>query len=463
MANKFLTKDMLKHRTMLIAFGVVALIVVGSAAYYVTETRVPTAVALPGSAQTAAVTATGAVEPLQNPDLSFAAGGRVAYVGVAVGDRVYTGETLASLDVAALSASRAQAQANVAAQQAKLDALKTGARQTDIAVKQAAVAQAEQALAASYAALPSSISDAYGKAVSAVHSGTDTLFSNPNSSNPTLSFSTTDAAAANAAAAGRVTAGTELAAWNAELSALPAAPSNAELDAALGRAIAHLSVIRSFEDSLTTALNSAITSSSFSQTAIAAAQTSVSGGRGAVNGLITSLTAARESIVSQGLAIRAADAGLQQLLAGASTQDIAAQQAAVDSAQASVRGIDAQIANNVISAPFGGTVGSVSIKAGEIAAPNTPAITILPDSSLQVAVSVSQIDAARIEKGDVAEVTLDAYGSGKVLPAHVSSVDAAPSTVNGVSAYEVRIAFDTPDPSVKTGMTANATIHPNAQ
>ena len=460
---RFITKEMLRHRTMLIAFGVVAVIIVGSAAYYFTQTRVPAAVTLPGSAMSGAVTATGAVEPLQNPDLSFAAGGRVAYVNVAVGDRVYVGQTLASLDVAALSASRAQAVANVAAQQAKLDALKAGARQTDIAVKQAAVAQAQQMLTASYAALPSSLSDAYGKAVSAVHSGTDTLFSNPNSANPTLSFSTTDTAAANAAASGRVTAGAELDVWKNELSALPVSPSDADLDAALGRAIAHLSVIRSFEDALTTALNSAITTSSFPQTAIASAQTSVSGGRMAVNGLITSLTAVREGIVSQGLAIQAANAALQQLLAGASTQDIAAQQAAVDSAQASVRGIDAQIANNVISAPFPGTVGSVSIKAGEIAAPNVPSITILPESSLQITVSVSQIDAARIAKGDTAEVTLDAYGSGRIFPAHVSGVDAAPSTVNGVSAYEVRLAFDNSDPSVKTGMTANATIHPKAQ
>jgi hypothetical protein len=30
-------------------------------------------------------------------------------------------------------------------------------------------------------------------------------------------------------------------------------------------------------------------------------------------------------------------------------------------------------------------------------------------------------------------------------------------------AYEVKLSFDTPDVSVKTGMTANATIHPQAQ
>jgi multidrug resistance efflux pump len=78
-------------------------------------------------------------------------------------------------------------------------------------------------------------------------------------------------------------------------------------------------------------------------------------------------------------------------------------------------------------------------------------------------VYVSQIDVTRIAKGDSAEITLDAYGAGKIFPAHVSQVDAAPSIVNGVSAYEVKFSFDSPDASIKTGMTANATSHPKAQ
>jgi HlyD family secretion protein len=376
---------------------------------------------------------------------------------------VYAGETLASLDVAALEASRAEAEANVAAQQAKLDSLNAGPRQTDIAVKQSAVSLAKQAEAASYAALPSSLSDAYAKAVNAVHSGTDSLFSSPNSANPVLAFSTSNASAGNAAASGREAANAELDAWNTELSVLPASASTAELDTALDAAIAHLTIVRSFEDSLITALNSAIATYSFSSSAVVAAQSAVNGSRTAVNGLVASLTAAQQGIVSESLAIDAANAGLQQLLSGASPQDIAAQSAAVDAAKASVRGIDAQIAENVITAPFSGTVGSVSIKSGEIAAPNAPAITILPDSSLEVSVYVSQIDVTKIAKGDTADVTLDAYGAGTAFPAHVAQVDTAPSMQNGVSAYEVKLSFDTPEASIQTGMTANATIHPQAQ
>ena len=182
---------------------------------------------------------------------------------------------------------------------------------------------------------------------------------------------------------GRVTVGGELDAWSTELAALPQNPSTSDLDSALAAAITHLSVVRSFQDSLIAALNSAVPSQTFSSAQIATAQSSMSAARSTVNGLVSSFTATEQGIVSEGLAVDAANAQLQQLLAGASPQDITAQQAAVDAAQASVSGIDAQIAENIIAAPFSGTVGSVSIKSGEIAAPNTPAITILPDSSLR--------------------------------------------------------------------------------
>lgn len=445
---------------MLVAFGAVLLIIVGSVAYYLVESRPPAAVELPGASVSAGdITATGDVEPVENPDLSFAAGGRITAVEVSVGDRVYAGQTLASLDLSALSANRAQAEANVAAQQARLDSLVAGPRSTDIAVKQAAVEQAEQSRNASYAGVPSALSDASAKTVTAVRSTADAIISNPEGPNPALVFSTSDSASATAALSDRVSVKEELSAWQAEFAALPASRASADLDAALSRGIAHLSVVRKFQDELIAALNAAVPSASFNQATIISAQASMAASRGTVNGLITSLTASGQGIASQSLAISAAKAALDQLEAGASPQDIAAQQAAVASAKAAVAGIDAQIRNNVIATPFSGTVASVSIKAGEIAAPNAPALTILPDSPLQVVVTVSERDVTSIAKGDTATVTLDAYGVGTAFPAHVIEVDSAP-TGNGVRSYTVKLAFDAPDKSVKTGMTANAIIHP---
>lgn len=85
----------------------------------------------------------------------------------------------------------------------------------------------------------------------------------------------------------------------------------------------------------------------------------------------------------------------------------------------------------------------------------------MPDSALQAVVYVSELDQPKIAKGDTADITLDAYGAGRVFPAHVFEIDAAPSMENGVSAYKVTLSFDAPDSGIKTGMTVNATIHPS--
>ncbi len=57
------------------------------------------------------VSATGTVEPTQQANLSFAVSGEVTAVKVAVGDKVQAGQTLATIDSAALATAAAQAKA----------------------------------------------------------------------------------------------------------------------------------------------------------------------------------------------------------------------------------------------------------------------------------------------------------------------------------------------------------------
>ncbi len=457
-------KDLLTHKYIIWAIGGIVVIGLGSAAYFLTGTAKPSAVNVNVSATgtSSPVTASGVVEPLQNPDLSFASQGRVAAVNVKAGDHVYAGETLASLDIAALIAQRNQAAAGEVAAKAKLQSLQNPPRQTDVAVKQAAVDQSKQTLANAYADIPAALSDTVAKATDAVRLDSDIALANADTVNPQLLFTTTDSASARTAIADRVTVGAELKTWNTEVAGL-SAPSTADLDAALTNALAHLTVVRQYENDLYAALLGATPSSSFSATQIATAQASVSSARSAVNALITALTDKKQALQSDALLVATAQATLNQFLAGASSEDIQAAQASLDQASASVDAVNAQIANNIISAPFSGTVGSVSIKAGELASANTPAITLVPAAALQVTVYVTEIDVTRLRVGDAADVTLDAFGSDRHFAAHVATLDTAPSQVNGVSAYKVTLAFDASEPDAKTGMTANATIQPATQ
>lgn len=94
----------------------------------------------------ATVNATGAISPLREAGLAFSATGPLAKLDVKQGDVVKAGQVLAQLDTRTLEFQLAQAEANLAAAQAKLDQLKNPSP-SDVAAAQASVASAEAALA----------------------------------------------------------------------------------------------------------------------------------------------------------------------------------------------------------------------------------------------------------------------------------------------------------------------------
>lgn len=94
----------------------------------------------------ATVSATGALSPLRQAELAFSAAGPITKLDVKQGDQVKAGQLLAQLDSRALEFQVAQAEANLAAAQAKLDQLKNPPP-SDLAAAQSSVASAEAALA----------------------------------------------------------------------------------------------------------------------------------------------------------------------------------------------------------------------------------------------------------------------------------------------------------------------------
>jgi len=457
--KSFFSKEVLAHRLVLGAIGLSAVIVAGSSWYYWANTREPSQTPAFAATSTAQITASGTVEPAQNPDLAFVSGGRVAVLRVKVGDHVNAGELLASLDTSVLSAQLAQAQANVDAAQATLDGMQAGPRAVDVQIKQTALDQANATLANTYATVAASIQSAYDKTFSGVSSATDNLFNQPDSASPSLVFSTINTQLGLDAQNARVTINNELAAWSPESAALSAASAPASLDQALADGLTHATAVRNYANALLTALNNA--SPNFSAAQVAAAQTSVGTLRDTLNGIISTLQGIEQTISTQKLAVSAAQDALNQTLAGSTPQAIAAQQAAVEAARASVQNFQAQIANAEIIAPFSGNVSSIQVKLGDIITPNTTAVTLNPSSQLEITAYVSEANAGALAAGQAADVTLDAYGSSRHFAATVITVDRSPTMQNGVPAYRVVLEFNATDPNISSGMTANITFTTN--
>jgi macrolide-specific efflux system membrane fusion protein len=84
-------------------------------------------------------------------------------------------------------------------------------------------------------------------------------------------------------------------------------------------------------------------------------------------------------------------------------------------------------------------------------------ITITDMSSMQVQMTVSEVDVPKVAVGQKATITFDAI-SGKTFPGSVKSILPNATTSSGVVNYIVYIKLDDLDPSLRTGMTATVDI-----
>lgn len=457
----FLTKEVLAHPVVLLSCVASFAVAGGSVYYYQRSTALPQVAlvhATQSAPQSAAIMAEGTVLPSQNPDLYFETSGRVARVLVAVGDPVSSGEVLATLDTAALSAARDQAAANLRLAQAKLDALKAGPRAVDVSAKQTAAAQAQQSESNLYAQAQNDINAAYSNSLGAVHAYSDPLYNSPNF-DPSLIFTTNDSQLGIDANASRGTVNDLLSVWQSALANL--SPDPTTLDRALADAIDRLGQLRAYANLLTRAVGVATINTTFTSASLATAQTNLALLRASISGSLSSLEADQQQLAVQKLAVQSAQNALAQLTAPATAQDLEAAGAAVDAAQASLGQAQAALGNATITAPFTGTVSAVRVKVGDLASAGLAALSLSPTSALQVDGYLSEADAAAVAPGDAAVVTLDTYGSARPFAATVASVDRAPTTQQGVPAYKVVLQFNQNDPALAAGMTANISITPH--
>jgi HlyD family secretion protein len=172
----------------------------------------------------------------------------------------------------------------------------------------------------------------------------------------------------------------------------------------------------------------------------------------------------KQSIEAAQQATRQADAATKATRAanGAKGQparaaDIAAADAAVKTAEIALQQAKDRLGDYTIVAPFSGVITSLAVKQGEQATPGTAAITLMTTTGFLVRVGFPEVDAARIEPGDSANITFDALPD-KPSKGTVESVEPTATTVNGVSTYFARVLLDSIPSTVRVGMNANVKV-----
>lgn len=402
------------------------------------------------------VSVTGRVKPAQDVNLAFEKGGKVAGVYVKIGSKVGVGQLLAQLNNAELSAELAGAEANVRAQRAKLDELKRGTRQEEIQVQETKVVNAKTALEDAKKNLVDKLQDAYTKADDAVRNKVDQFFSNPQTDTPQISFFVIDSQLETDIEWGRQLMNYMLKNWKVSISQLTI---EADISTYLGEARKNLEQVKSFLDKVALAINNPTNKpSSVSQATWDGWKTDVATARTNINTALSNLSSAEKDLRTAESNLALAEQELSLKKAGTVSEQIVAQEAQMEQAEASLKSVQAQIAKGVIVSPFAGVVTKQDAKVGEIVAPNAPAVSLISSGLFEIESAISEVDIAKVKIGNSASVTFDTYGGNELFEAKVSSVDPAETIINGVVSYKITLQFLKNDERIKSGLTANVAI-----
>jgi RND family efflux transporter MFP subunit len=135
---------------------------------------------------------------------------------------------------------------------------------------------------------------------------------------------------------------------------------------------------------------------------------------------------------------------------GANPNDVAA-------ARAKVAGDQSTINSMKITAPFSGTITSVSGMLNDQTASGTSAFTMADLSHMLVDVTVSEYDIPNIQVDQAANITFDAL-SGKAYTGKVVDVSQVGATSSGVVNFTVTVEMTDADKNILPGMTAAVSI-----
>lgn len=141
--------------------------------------------------------------------------------------------------------------------------------------------------------------------------------------------------------------------------------------------------------------------------------------------------------------------------------DSAGALAAVAQAEATLKLNLTDLAKTEIRSPINGLVLTRSVEPGQTVAASlqAPVLFTLAENlaQMELHVDVDEADVGKIQAGQTAIFTVDAYPDRK-YPAEITQVRFGAKTTNGVVTYETILKVDNSDVSLRPGMTATADI-----
>jgi len=403
------------------------------------------------------VEVTGRVKSGGSVNLAFERSGRVSSVNFEIGDNVYAGAILASLENGDIRADLLQAEATLKSEEVKLDELKKGSREEELAISETKFENAKIALLDARETLVDKIRDAFIKTDDSIRNKADQLFSNPQGSNPKLNneIIVNSSQLKVDIETGRLALEKDLIDWQNLISN---STSLTDFDTSTEQAKRIISSAKDFLDNMALVVNGLKPDSGLSQTTIDGYKADIFTARTNVSTANTNLSTAILALNTAESNLKIAENELKIAEEGGTTDQVLYQEARVDVARAGVSRYQAELLKTIIRAPISGVIGKVDLKKGETVSVGEPLISLISNNSYQIEVNVAEADIANLAVGQKAKVTLDAYSNNDIFSATVISINPSETIIEGVPTYETTLQFDEADTRIRPGMTADLDI-----
>ena len=156
--------------------------------------------------------------------------------------------------------------------------------------------------------------------------------------------------------------------------------------------------------------------------------------------------------------VAAAQSRLDTLLRGADETDLELARLSIEQAQLTLLEARLDLVKAELVAPAAGTVLRVNVDEGDRVSEGTVAITMADLSQLQLTIDVAEVDIPKVNIGQLADVTIDAFPN-TVFAGMISNIEPSSSALDGVIDYPVTVRLiDDSLTNVRPGMTAVATL-----
>ncbi len=414
---------------------------------------------------------TGQVSATSNISVVTQSSGEVLSLPVSAGQHVDAGDIIAVLDPTTAQQSVADAEASLKSAQLSLAKLQEAAATSTLTEDQNSVASAQANLTQAHQSGYNDISSAFLDLPNVV-AGLDTILHGSTVPGRTYEenenayadlvdqYDTTASQYETNAESAFQTADT---AYDAALAAFNSTPRDADdatiealitqtyqASAQLSDALKAASDYLNFVDTTLTTRKLNIPST------LAPQITSLSTYTNQVNGNVVTLSSDDSAVTSGARALAAAQATLDQLQAGPDPLDVQSSELSIQQQENALAVAETNLANTVVRAPFSGIVASIAIQKYQTVGNGATVATMVSDNQT-VALSLNEVDAAKIAVGQKATLTFDALPD-VTIAGTVSSVSALGTVSSGVVSYNATVTFDTPNSSVLPGMSATADI-----